>query len=126
MVMAKGKKRDPALLSSGPSLSNGCVYLDCCRRRDEPELAHELVLVVVDASLSDLAVLYAQQLDSMAGDFLVGRWNGAHRALKRGGVRTFHRHLLDDPGCAHDLAANDHLAVRKAFQPARRVSGRIG
>src|ERR1700730_8760850 len=99
MVMAKGKKRDPALLSSGPSLSNGGVYLDCCRRRDEPELAHELVLGVVDTGLSDLAILYAQQLDSMTGDFLVGRGNRAHRALERGGVHTLHRDFLDDPGC---------------------------
>src|SRR2546423_86270 len=101
--------------------------LDRARRRHEAELGHLVKLVEVDAGLRNLSVLDPEELDAVAGNLLVGRRNGASRALERGGVRAFHQDLLDDPGAARDLAADFHLAVRERLQPGRGIgSGILG
>src|SRR6266550_125575 len=108
----------------GPGLAES-RWLDGRRRGDQTELLHLVEPVEVDASLSDLSVLHAEKLDAVANYFLVGRRDGACRALERAGVRAFHDDLLHDPGAAEDLAADLHLVVRERLQPRHRECSRV-
>src|SRR5947207_12872330 len=95
------------------------------RRRNETELLHLVELVEVDASLCDLSVLDAEELHSVADHFLVGRGDGAGRALEWGGVSALHQDLLNDPGAARDLAADLHLSVRGCLEPFHCEGGGV-
>src|SRR2546421_2377814 len=98
---ARNKRRTRPRWGPGPKHRS----LDPGRRRHESELGHLVELVEVDAGLRNLSVLDPEELHAVADDLLVGRRDGASRALERGGVRTLHQDLLDDPGAARDLAA---------------------
>src|SRR6266550_7957665 len=108
----------------GPGLAES-RWLDGRRRGDQPELLHLVEPVEVDAILGDLSVLHAEKLDAVANYFLMGRRDGARRALERARMRAFHGDLLNDPGAAEDLAADLHLVVRERLQPRHRERSRV-
>src|SRR5438270_12209494 len=110
---ARNKRRTRPRWGPGPkhrSLSRG-------RRRHETELGHLVELVEVDAGLRNPSVLDPEELDAVADDHLVGRGDGASRALERGVVRAFQQDLTDASGAARVLAAAAHLAVVARLQP---------
>src|SRR2546423_6868267 len=119
----KRQERRPGgapLSAHGPKTESGWSVLR--GNRHDAELTEQLDHVKVEAGLDLEVILVPGDRDGAAGDFALGRLDGAHRAGQRRRMRALEDEFLDDPGTADELVRDVDPRVRERLEPAVRVA----